>query len=359
MQGVRLSLLSVVVGILALVTLVHSQPAKEIAQKSFPSIVMLLMEDERGQPLSLGSGFFVQEGVVATCYHVIEGAARGYAKLVGQKTKMDISGIVGIDERRDLVLLAISGAKAPSLPIGDSKNVSVGDEVYVVSNPMGLEGTLSQGIISGIRQVGSDTIFQITAPVSPGSSGGPVLNSKGEVIGIAAATFRGGQNLNFAIPASYLATLLSDVKPPTPLSPKAPIRREKSILAEFGGRSVEGVVGDNFLWEGYTLGSFTFSLRNLLREPIKDIVCLVIFYDDYGKPIDTLLRVYCQDESSPYDWRTSDSRTRGRVIPGGLAIRVEGSVDKSVRELTTPEYSKTPRTRVEFRILDFRVVQGE
>lgn len=358
MQPTRWSLL-VVVGLLISATFVQSQTGKEIAQKSFPAVVMLMMEDESRQPLSLGSGFFVREGIVATCFHVVEGAVGGYAKLIGQKTKLDILGIVGIDERHDLALLAVSGAKAPPLPIGDSQNVSVGDEVYVVSNPMGLEGTFSQGIISGIRQVGSDMLFQITAPVSPGSSGGPVLNNKGEVIGIAAATFRGGQNLNFAIPSSYLAALLSNVKPPIPLSPKAAIKREKSILAEFGGRGVEGVVGDNFLWKyGSPIGSFTFSLRNLLREPVKDIVCLVIFYDDYGKPIDTFLQIYCPDKSSPLD-KLYDWDTRGRVIPGGLAIRVRGEVDGSVQELTTPRGSKTPQTRVEFRILDFRIVQGE
>ena len=68
-------------------------------------------------------------------------------------------------------------------------------------NPQGLEGTFSQGIVSSIRVLGADKILQITAPISPGSSGGPVLNEKGQVIGVSVATFRGGQNLNFAIPS--------------------------------------------------------------------------------------------------------------------------------------------------------------
>jgi len=96
--------------------------------------------------------------------------------------------------------------------------VAVGDEVFVVGNPYGLEGTLSQGIMSGLRSVGPDSLLQITAPISPGSSGGQVLNSQGEVIGVAVATLTDGQNLNFAIPVSYLKAFLTEVKSLRPLS---------------------------------------------------------------------------------------------------------------------------------------------
>src|SRR5262249_3421737 len=82
----------------------------------------------------------------------------------------------------------------------------IGDEVYVVGNPEGLEGTFSQGIISSLR--GNDYI-QITAPISHGSSGGPVLNKNGEVIGVAVGLIEEGQNLNFAIPVSKLTQLLN------------------------------------------------------------------------------------------------------------------------------------------------------
>lgn len=155
----------------------YKKTAREIAYNSFPSVVMLVMEDSNGQPLSLGSGFFVREGIVATNLHVIEGASKGYAKIVGKKAKYDISSVMGIDTKRDLVLLAIRDAKAPSLSLGDSHQVAVGDEIYAIGNPQGLEGTFSQGIIGSIREVGPDKILQITAPISPGSSGGPVLRS--------------------------------------------------------------------------------------------------------------------------------------------------------------------------------------
>ena len=85
----------------------NSQNAQEIARKAFRSTVLLVMQDEYGQPLSLGSGFFVGSEQIASNLHVVEGAVRGYAKLVGQKTKYDLEGITAVDSRRDLVVLKI------------------------------------------------------------------------------------------------------------------------------------------------------------------------------------------------------------------------------------------------------------
>src|SRR5712692_5035457 len=187
----------------------HAQTVQEIAKKAFGSAVLLVMEDGNGQPLSLGSGFFVRDGEIASNLHVVEGAARGYAKLVGEKTKYNIEGIAAVDAVRDLVVLKIADSRSQALLLGNSDVVQVGESVCAVGNPQGLEGTFSQGIVSSIREVGADKLLQITAPISPGSSGGPVLNTKGEVIGVSVATFTGGQNLNFAIPSSYLRTLLS------------------------------------------------------------------------------------------------------------------------------------------------------
>ena len=230
----------------ALPSILFAQTAQEIARKAFGSTVLLVMEDTNGQPLSLGSGFFVRDGEVASNLHVVEGAARGYAKIIGQKTKYDIEGITAVDPERDLVVLKISGARARAVALGNSESIQVGETVYAVGNPQGLEGTFSQGIISSIRKVGNDKLLQITAPISPGSSGGPVLNGKGEVIGVSVATFRGGQNLNFAIPSNYLKALLGKAGSPTPLSQEKPTKAQRSILSDLGGRSTEGVIGTQF-----------------------------------------------------------------------------------------------------------------
>src|SRR5438132_6426392 len=115
----------------------HAQTAQEIAKRAFGATVLLVMEDANGQPLALGSGFFVRAGDIASNLHVVEGAARGYAKLVGQKAKSDIEGITAVDPERDLVVLKISASVSPSLSLGNSDAVQVGESVFAVGNPQG------------------------------------------------------------------------------------------------------------------------------------------------------------------------------------------------------------------------------
>ena len=167
------------------------------------------MQDANGQPLSLGSGFFVGDGVVATNLHVVRGASAGQAKLVGQNKTYAFNNLVAVDADADLVLLKASGVEAPSLRLDDSNDLAVGDAIYAIGNPEGFEGTFSQGIVSGIRSLGTDRLLQITAPISPGSSGGPIINNRGAVVGVAVATFSEGQNLNFG------SIVISDCTPET------------------------------------------------------------------------------------------------------------------------------------------------
>ena len=314
----------------------NAYTVQEIAKKSTGSTLLLVMEDANGQPLAFGSGFPVRNGEVASNLHVVKGAVRGYAQLVDQNTKHDIEGIVAVDPKRDLVVLKISSADLPGLPLGDSDVVQIGESVYAVGNPRGLEGTFSQGIVSSIREVGTDKLLQITAPISPGSSGGPVLNSKGEVIGVSVATFKGGQNLNFAIPVNYLKTLLEKPGPVKPLAQAKSTKAQRSIMADLGDRSTEGVTGGQFLWHEHFLIQYSFSLRNHLRENVSNVDCLIIFYDKQGAPIDTFSGVYIGE------------------IPAGLAKRVSSqdlahfSAGPGVQLLTK---------KVEFRILHFDIVQ--
>jgi hypothetical protein len=182
--------------------------SREIARRSFPSVVLLLTEDESGKPISLGSGFFVRSNLIATSRHVIRHASRIYVRVIGQTRVYEVQGIAGVDQERDLALLKINGMIGHALPLGNTRDVAVGDPIYAIGNPEGLEGTFSQGVVAALR---GNAYIQITAPISSGSSGGPVLNSRGEVIGIATAILEGGQNLNFAIPVSHLSRLVSQV----------------------------------------------------------------------------------------------------------------------------------------------------
>jgi S1-C subfamily serine protease/Tfp pilus assembly protein PilF len=214
-------------------SVLRAQAAREVAQRASPSVVVIVAEDANGRRVALATGFFVREGVVATNLHVIQGAAKGYVRLVGAETKYDVAGVVAADRVRDLVLLAVPTARASPLPLADSHRVAIGDEVYVVGNPEGLEGTISQGIVSGIRQFERKTLIQITAPISPGSSGGPVLDGRAEVIGVAVASLKQGQNLNFAVPASYLISLLAESHAASPLRAEEPATPPR---AKQGGR---------------------------------------------------------------------------------------------------------------------------
>lgn len=269
--------------------LAGAKDGRQIASETFPSIVLFVMNDAQGQPVSLGSGFFVTKDTIATNMHVVEKAASGYAKLVGREAKYTVAGTVGVDDRCDLVLLKLNDANAPTLLLADSSRVQVGDEVYAVGNPQGLEGTFSKGIVSGIRTLEDDTLLQITAPISPGSSGGPVLDANGRVIGVSVATFSGGQNLNFAIPASYLHSLMADSHAVKPLvAMNTPKAEASSMLDTLGDRSREGVIGTSFLWDAPALedGEYSFSIQNRLQSPVKSIVCLVVFFSDDERPID-------------------------------------------------------------------------
>ena len=204
-------------------------PAEDIAEKALAATVYLEMKDKNGKTLGIGSGFFVKSNLIATNYHVIEGAAKGTAKLVGKSTTYNIEGVTATDKTNDLALLKVTAFGIKPLSLGDSDKVRIGETVYVAGNPKGLEGTFSNGIISSRRDKLTKERLQMTAPISPGSSGGPVLNRKGEVIGVSVAGHPAldAQNLNFAIPSNPLNKLLESLKPTIPLP-----QGKQSISAE-------------------------------------------------------------------------------------------------------------------------------
>ena len=150
-----------------------AQTVPEIAEKALAATVYLEMKDSNGKTLGFGSGFFVKPNLIATNYHVIAGAASGTAKLVGKSATYKIEGFTATDEDNDLALLKVSAYGIKPLLLGNSNAVRIGDTVYVAGNPKGLEGTFSDGIISSRRDKYTKERFQMTAPISPGSSGGP------------------------------------------------------------------------------------------------------------------------------------------------------------------------------------------
>ena len=178
------------------------------AEKALAATVTLEMSDTQGQPISYGSGFFVSPTYIVTNFHVVVRTDSGTAKLVAKTKTYPIQNVVATDPGNDLAILQVKMPGIKPLPLGDSDKVRIGERVYVTGNPKGLEGTFSEGIISRISDQETKKRLQMTAPISPGSSGGPVLNSKGDVVGVTFMTIIDGQNLNFAIPAKYVKALL-------------------------------------------------------------------------------------------------------------------------------------------------------
>ena len=188
---------------------------REIAARARPGVV-LIQGFRDGAEISQGSGFIVREdGYLATNYHVVEGADQ-LAVTLNTGEVYDRVWLVSHDQRRDVVILRIAGVDFPTLALGDDRALEVGDQIYVMGNPLGLDGTFSDGLVSAKRTAEGTSYIQISAPISPGSSGGPVLNDRGEVIGIATLTVEDGQNLNLAVPARYAAGLLALEEPPIP-----------------------------------------------------------------------------------------------------------------------------------------------
>lgn len=161
--------------------------------------------------LKLGTGFFVRStGLLLTNFHVVEGTDVVGVKTPGSDEVVLAEKATGFDLDNDLVLLEVEAKKTRPVTLGDSDQARVGEQVVVVGNPEGLEQTISNGLISGIREVDGRKLFQISAPISEGSSGSPVFNGRGEVIAVVVSSLESGQNLNFAVPINYAKPLLAE-----------------------------------------------------------------------------------------------------------------------------------------------------
>ncbi len=158
--------------------------------------------------MKLGTGFFVQSsGLLLTNFHVVEGTELVGVRIPGHKEILWARNAKAFDVGNDLAILEVERSDAQVVALGDSDRIHVGDPVVVIGNPEGLEQTVSNGLVGGIREIGGRRLFQITAPISEGSSGGPVFNEYGEVIGVVVSSLESGQNLNFAVPINYARRL--------------------------------------------------------------------------------------------------------------------------------------------------------
>lgn len=183
-----------------------------LVKRSADAVVLIVTSDSNGQETALGSGFFVSaDGEIVTNFHVIEGAHSAVVK-VPSGAFFPVSGVLASDPDGDLAIIKVSGNNLPFLNLAVANKLSVGDHVVAIGSPLGLEETVSDGVVSAFRVEAQDKRrIHTTAPVSPGNSGGPLLDMRGVVVGV--ITRRGGsqegENLNFAIPSDEVESLLS------------------------------------------------------------------------------------------------------------------------------------------------------
>jgi len=290
-----------------------------IIKRIEPSTVIIFAYNDKGEPLKLGSGFFIsQTGDVITNYHVIQGANSAEIKTSDGKT-YPVTYILAKDERNDIICLSVDIPSKHVYPLSLSKIIpEVGERIIVYGSPLGLENTVSDGIISAIRDIPDyGRIIQITAPISPGSSGSPVLNMNGEVIGIATFQMVEGQNLNFAIPSERIASLNLAKENKIPLS------EEKEI-----GKYLPKYEPTKILSANITITDWKQESYGLLsgRSDYVDVYYAVEntgeINIDYYK---IYLTVICKEGREFYDWTNGFSVGVGHKNSGSTIVDVAGN----------------------------------
>lgn len=187
------------------IALAQSLKPEEIYQKILPSVVTLQVENSQGEKY-VGTAFFaLGDGLAVTSWHVVSDAMKVSGKLSDSRV-VNVEGIVDKDEKHDLALLRVTPANGPQVQLC-TVNPSVGSRAYAIGAPKGFEFSITDGLISQIQNVDGYSQFQVSCPISGGNSGGPIVNERGEVVGVTSWTKRDAQNLSFAIPASYLSGL--------------------------------------------------------------------------------------------------------------------------------------------------------
>jgi hypothetical protein len=184
---------------------VHALAPDQVFNKVKDSVVVVKTLDAKGEVKSFGSGVLLPSGKIATNCHVVEG---GNTYQVGRDKQLVSATLYAQDGDKDICLLSAKGLTGKPAQLGKASGLKVGEPVYAVGAPQGLELSLSDGIVSQLRG-GPPPFIQTTAAISPGSSGGGLFDSEGKLVGLTTLYVEGGQNLNFAMPVEWVA----EVKP--------------------------------------------------------------------------------------------------------------------------------------------------
>lgn len=205
--------------VLCATTVMLAQPGPQDPQQTFdsariakqvgPAVVLIQGKTDTGE--ILGSGFILSsDGKIATNLHVIKDLKTAGVQLASGD-KFDSFSVLAFDARKDIAIIKIPGFDLPTAVLGNSNDIQIGEPVLAAGSPLGLQGSVSTGVVSSVRDDPAGEgfkVIQTDATANPGNSGGPLVNSRGQVIGVVTFKLRGTENLNFAIPINYLRGLM-------------------------------------------------------------------------------------------------------------------------------------------------------
>ena len=286
--------------------------AVEISAKAAKSVFYIEVFDENGkEPIGSASGFFIDDsGIAVTNFHVIRGIYSA-AITMTDGSKHKVEKVIGYDEEKDIAILKIEGSGFDALRLGDSDKIVSGEKVYAIGSPKGLENTISEGIISSTsREINGQKMIQITTPISDGSSGGALFNSKCQVIGITTGGISDGQNLNLAVPINTMKSVeqnlsktIEEVQRECGYIGTSPIPDKVSDYKDFRGLPDYGSVTTSELldsesetMDGITVSDFVYKLNfDKLTQYIDYIVS-----EGYKLQItDNGLKIYVRGRNDP------------------------------------------------------------
>lgn len=175
--------------------------AESVFASASQSVARVLVRDAGGQPVSQGSGVVIGPGTVITNCHVTRNGSEISVKVGNEEYRASVSAE---DNEHDLCKLSVSGLSAPAVQIASVATLKPGQRVFAIGAPQGLELTISEGIVSALRDFPDGKVIQTSAPISPGSSGGGLFDTQGRLVGVVTFQHKFGQNLNFAVPADWI-----------------------------------------------------------------------------------------------------------------------------------------------------------
>jgi S1-C subfamily serine protease len=299
----KFRLLGLPVAIVSAIAAYGQNTTEQVVKQCSDAVVLIFVSDSSGRETSLGSGFIVSaDGKIVTNYHVIKGADKALVKLTNGAF-FPVENVLATDPEEDLAIIKVSGRNLPTVKVANSDAVQVGERVIAIGSPLGLESTVSDGIVSALRKESNASWIQTTTPVSPGNSGGPLLRLDGTVVGVVTWGLKLGQNLNFAAPSNEVQSLLSDKRPPTSLiaaartaSSGSSIQRLKDVqkiaVASFGNSDAAGLVREKLI--NRLAASNKLSVVDD-ADAAEGVLTGVVGVDVYGKADTAVLRLTTKD----------------------------------------------------------------